>query len=1160
MTISESSLKSLHHVLCSSYADKDPKGRLISSDKKNILLSEVFQLAKQEIEKLNSNPVKNTEEIKSRLKYLIKLNVDGENHYQRYCLRTKTWTCSFILNIIYYTPLCISRLLQKIYPFNLKNKKDKTQLGYQNYQLTITSKIKQLESILEKINTIQKLKEHLQEKISSQNRKLESVQKKIKKIQGLQSSLQEIIDNKKPEYLKFKNFLIALNELVKNLDNEILISALGPNSKLQDLLVPKADGTSQLANVLEELSVADNLEKFQSIISEFWGKEFADALFSPLKEQMHMDISLQGFINLSIDKVKKQENYLKTYKGMLIIPFTSEKKIKVLNELQDTISKNAGCRPCALTLMLSDDITLNSELIDALLTISQIIPHIKIEGLNHFQLSELSADDQVKFFKLLPYLESANSSRILSLPKSAVEWSDEQFSLISKFMPAVDLDLADFPVSQIERALSFFPYIRKLSIKQPELTDAHFQELFEHNFFKNLVELNLTGCTSLTTDIMADLILMTRLAVLECPDLLKGTKKLPKWSNPFNIKLFYTSAKVTQSIAAKLYQGPWNLAAIFQIPLVRLGEKQVFNSKHKVLDPKSVSLWLHKEDFINLAPQKSIQSIFADNCENINDDNLSPFLQRFPNTAELSLYNCQQITSAGIVNILADCPKLAKLDLTSCHGVTDKIFENIKLFGNLTELTLSDTQITPEQIASLPVELQKKIIWEKKVLKVTEEELKAAKSLDNVLKQHLPLNKLSRIDLEGCTSLTFKDMELLQDRLNEEVEIIEKDGNRSFNPNRLNITALDLTHTNCNESWIVRPHQLLGNLNLVILSNPKVTANLSNKYPSIHFQKEKKLPGLSINPDRHLEQCINYIKAENDAENAPKYAKDYLYNRIALELFQKECTFDPDLQKKVLLKRVDNVASNDFCDMQISFSDGSDKGHSSFNLSKEQIYCQSSFLRNEMREGGLFFKTPPVLENQNATPEAANVIISLIKGKKLEDNLSWKTVAEAAELANPHNLNLPAFYEQLMNNFYEQINKTTAGPLFSNKGKEAFELLSRAARLQDKKALTLYEFKLFNMLLANPHLFAHMYPLAANMQYLLMQCYLLAFLKIALPAGDQNFNSHTMSLFEPVLDSKNIGSIKDLLPIFTPDAQKKIVYKLLDRLKNQLSQEVALYN
>ena len=144
--------------------------------------------------------------------------------------------------------------------------------------------------------------------------------------------------------------------------------------------------------------------------------------------------------------------------------------------------------------------------------------------------------------------------------------------------------------------------------------------------------LQLQNCPNLTTDSLPALAKLPQLAKLALPDLPKGKlplNELPKFDNPFKIKMFYTSSKTTQPLASGFYTGPNLWAPIFQIPLARQGVAEIFAPSQKRLDPKSVAYWLHHNDYRHLKPQTSIVAILADSNAELTDANSVESLRNF---------------------------------------------------------------------------------------------------------------------------------------------------------------------------------------------------------------------------------------------------------------------------------------------------------------------------------------------------------------------------------------------------------------------------------------------------------------------------------------------------------------------------------------------------
>lgn len=1113
-----------------SYLDKDATGKLVESKQKNIRLDEVFQLTIKEAEEELEKPLGNDETLCSRLDHLKDLNSAGEKRYNSYCSKTKSWKFASIRLIARLFPERILQLLQRIFPiFNRLREENCTSLAYQSYQNFIKEKM----TLLEK----QDIPSNVDHQLEAE-KQISPVAEKIYELCDRFQTLQSKPLPNHPAHLfcEVKQTLLDFNHYASQLDPS-LYSHLPPS--LLKWITPDSNTKRTLLTcAFDQFDRTGNHQGLKEMMTDLWEPEFANEMLNLLDSPLLLFYNrIIRSLQFSKSGTLQNPSLLDSYAGMMKIqPLTSTELQNLLTQLQKVLKENIKCHPCGLTIQLPPNQTLDAQLIATLSTLSQTIPYIRLEGLTQLNLSALTTEDQKQFFDLLPHLDSAHPSlaqslsippsrfsssssssssithsrtfaasspqfnqsektapafRSFTLPAQAAGWPEQQLRSLIKFWPATHIDLSEVPISDLPRILAAFPCIESLTLNHPEFTDDHFFEFKAKGFLQNLTRLNLEGCTGLTTNILLELMQIPTLSQLNCPQIRQGSLPLPELMNPWDVKLFYTSAQATHESAGQRYKGSPLLAALFQIPIVRSGGQLMFPKEQKILDPKSATYWVYQDDYQRLAPQPSIQSVIADNCPYLSDANLTSFIKKFPCADEISLYNCPSITTTGVIELLQQCPQIAKLDLTSCPGITSTLLseENRGFLENLETLHVSDTQITQGDIDALPLELRKKLRWVKQTLKISDSELQQIGSLKAVLNAHLPLNELVRLDLQGCQSLRPIDFHKLLDLLNVESKIIDAEGHQILNPYRLNIAELNLSQTKCTPYWF-REH-FLGSLNQVVISDPKHVAELQKEFPSIHFQ-ERYVPLVNaINLSADIENCQRYLKG-TDQEEREKYAKTYLQSRIAVELFGENSAHQPFLEE-LASHRIFSANREEFFDQQVTFSDGNGS-YTSFTVFRDLLYTQSPFLRNEMRRGGTLANAQPTLENQNATPFAAETIVSLMRGETLDPTLHWRTLAETAELANRHNLNLSDCYEQLMRELRKSYKEMPVEYLYSE---EAHEMLSRAIRLDDARCVALLESRLCQLLVEDYDRTGQISSLAAeNMPILSQVCGLITEYKL----------------------------------------------------------------
>jgi hypothetical protein len=1115
----------------------------LENSQKNSALWQIYQKSQQEIQADLEKPTPDCKSLQEKVSRLNQLKKVETQKYHEFCSKINTKSFHFSQKFFKILPQKISNILKRIYPFSslFNNIKDAALnkhyfYPYNDFLTNCVENLEKKKSYLETVNVFTELNESLQKLINSDSL---STSKKFKKIQ---------------------ESLTTLNQKVSLLDSsnqsQLLVNA-GLNSKLIYWLLPDSElGISPYSLMIGQFKVDGDFNNFRKMIIDLSSVAFANDLIDPLENPLRFD--LDNYKNLRLFQKEKpvRPDFLDSYNGLICIDKAQNIKIQNFKALQQIIQEKPLCRPCGLKVTLNSEMPMDAEFIDVLSKLSETIPYIKLEGLYHLNLSSLSDLEQARFFELLPKMDAIHGNTVkLTLPVHASEWTSDQMQSLFEFWPARELNLQDISVQHLSRLLNYSPCIESLCLNQPNLTDDHFFEMHKKGYFDKLKHLDLNNCSELTTDIIPLLINLPDLISLSCPDLRMGKQQLPELKNPFDIKLFYGSAQVTKELAHQLYIGPDLLASVFQIPCARANVENIFGSNHSILDPLSVDHWLHLEDFRNLKPQSVLRSIIADNSLLINDQNLTEFVSKFPETQEISLYNCPNLTTAGIIALLKLSPQIKKIDLTGCPGITREIFSefNLSLLENLDELIISDTKITEEQYIEVSEVLKKKIIWERKSITLSNADLVKAKSLNEALKNYLPLNRLVRLDLTGCQALTPNDFNELLNHLNLELT----------DPQRLNISELILTGTRVQLPWLInRQAELLGNLKLIILDNPRIINPLRNKFPTIQFSQIYAPTIESMNLDEKLMNCHAIQESLDEYEKKQK-VRNYLNDRVAIELFGQECQ-DKPLLNRILLKRIKDCDLQKFFDLELSFSDRNGQ-ITPIHLFKNQLYCQSPYMRNELRAGGSLFKSQAIFENQNAKPDAVRLLSDLIYGEPLAPNLPWNAVFEAAELANPHNLNIPTLFEKLKNYLYERYKELQVDVIYDD---NALDIITKAISLQDEKGIALLEYCLSRLLMENSKLYNDFQPLAWNLPNLFFACQLIGYL-ITITMQLEEFGSidntivdladTTVDKFNQYFEQKNSEIIITELCDLPLLEQRSILYLLIKKVNEQISNSFQLF-
>ncbi len=885
---------------------------------------------------------------------------------------------------------------------------------------------------------------------------------------------------------KFRSSLIKLEYQLNTLYN------LSPNLNKEEFLRSVGMDNSLIAVFLNNsLSSIFFNGRFNEIVTLLnptsWGQAYEEA-----SKQSYVQIIVRktigtAFLTFHKDGKSYRESEAKNYNGQIRF------NLKDLEITKEFLTTNAAtCRPYSLEIEFSEEEVLTPELFAQLLELTNRVPDVTLKGISEidFAAMNISAEDEKNMIENLSKFSFSNLRSITLANHDKSSIAPEHFSNLLQLCPTPDLmkacllacsepkkidlpqvlladkhvNLSGYPFDLVGHLLSQMTDMEFLTLDQEEITPAFLAQMHEQGYLNSLQGLKISDCSNLTTDALFTLTALPSLTLLEAPNFSQGTRplsELPKFSNPFKISLFYTQSDLTRSLALSLYTGLSMWATRFQIPLARSGVAEVFAPHHLVLDPHSVACWLHKGDYRHLQPQAAIQTIVADNSALLNDDNVVEFLQKFPNLQELSLHNCPGITNAGVKALLEACPQLKKIDLTSCLGITDEfLLENHSLLQQCAELKLdlSDTSISLDVANIFREELNGRIAFEVKSLKIRNEELTDDDALERILNAQA-LNRLHRIDLEDCTNLTDAALEKLLERLNAD-QRQEENGLWQENPQRLNIAILNLkgctaitdkAFDGVEFEGKITP-KILNSLSQVAVGQTKVTRNpsllLASLYPRIVFQEELAPLMTALAIDEQLEAC-EFMAGHVQNQMA---ATSYVNNRIALELFVEET--DGRRAFEVLRKPID-VQADLFKDFTLSFSMTEESVRTpAIQTYQELLYSQSGHFRQQMRAGGEMAGSTSVdLINQNATVLAVRAIIDLMHGKDIYQQLDWKTAGQAAELASEANLQLSAVhYKKLLEHIHGEFNLARAD-----------KMLVLASKLNDKAGKELYEQRLIQL-------------------------------------------------------------------------------------------------
>lgn len=1093
-------------------------------------LWQVFLNSQKTIQKDLKQPITNFKLLKEKIEYLNNLKNRETQSYQKFCLSTHTRPFIYAQKLFYSLPLKIRNILTRIYPFSLINQQINNAALNKHYFYPYDQFINSC------IDSLKVRQDYL---------------KSLKPFIKANHKIQNLLQTEIPQIEKFKQLkdqLLELNSLIKNLnsacDKHLFLKEAGLSSHLISFLITDEKiGLSPFLLLFHQYHADGDLSHFEDLLQGLTDNDSIGTLLKGFENPLQFDCDIRQCVQLVHKNVRVRPSILESFTGPVNITFN---RLVILQELQKQMNEHPGFRPTILKISLSAEYSLSEEFIEALKNLAEVIPYIRLEAICYLNLKNVSENSLKVFFELFSKIDLITGKNVkIQFPPHAANWSEKEIKRLFVFWPATDLNLQGLPTDSLLTFLENSPRIHSLEFDQHDLTNDHFLHFHQKGLLKNLKNLNLVNCKALSTDILPTLIQLPELVSLQCPNLQQGKTELPKLKNPFEIKFFYTLSQNCDRTCL-LYTGPLEWAFIFQIPLARRGEKNIFEPSHTLLDPQSVQFWLYRQDYMHLEPQLSIRTIYADNNAALNDQNLPLFISKFPKVQTISLHNCPHITTQGVIKMLSLVPDLKKLDLSSCPGINPHLFSNEFQNGfiSLDEIDVSNTGIDEKHISRLPEVLKNKVKWQRQCLNISNADLISAGSLKEALKAYFPLNSLIRLDLSGCQALSLNDFRELLNCLNLEIE----------NPARLNITELILTGTKCQFPWFDRPSELLGNLKIVVIENQKIRS-LRQKYPEIIFRDVLTPFVETLNIDQELSNCF-ILQHSNDPNERIELSKKYLRSRAAVELFGDECKNQASVTQELSI-RLKSIEQEEFKDCDLTFSDT--RGSlSTFSFFKNQLYCQSLSMQREYRPGGLFSKSKAVIENQNATSRAGKLLTDLLQGKPLNSNVAWKTLFETSELTNPHNLNIPALYEKLTDYLHERYKYLPAEMIEQGKG---FNILKGAMRLENNQGLALLERRFCQLLIENLHLHFHFSEWAHNLPYLSICFELASYLKtIEFQLSEINHAEIPMILIEEnvrdrfyaLVAQKDIPTILREMGQLSLFEQKVLLDLLLIKIKENL--------
>ncbi len=830
------------------------------------------------------------------------------------------------------------------------------------------------------------------------------------------------------------------------------------------------------------------------------------------------------FVGDGKDESQGSEAALKNYRGKLILSFNDAGQAQnVLKELEATLGRVKDFRPCKIEIKIVDEKAFTAETCKQLLALSKAVSEIEIQGLQtlDFKTLALSEDEELEFVQCLHQFSFPDLKEIVLSTHPKDKWKASEFSSLLAFCPTMDLlktvyglcptpqtiiippslcqeevlDLRGYAIEHIPHLLKQFVNLQSIDLNGLPITDVQLIQMINSGILANVKALNFDKCSALTTDILPELTSLKHLTMLNLPDLPAGkrdVKNLPKMENPFHIKLFYTSSKVTQKLCASLYTGPAAWATVYQIPLARAGVAEIFNSNQTVIGPKNVAYWLHNDDYKSLAPQAEVKRILADANAGINDDNLADFVKKFPKATLLSLYNCPNITHVGIQRLLKECPHIKILDLTGCSGINEQLFyadDIMPLIKNLNKIDITNTKVLPDIVDQLKdtTGLEKKIVFEETTLVISNDQLKDADDLEKILKTK-NLSKFKSIDLTNCTNLTNEMLGKLLDHLTVDMWQQTKDGLMEENPHRLNLAVLNLSGcSNITDEAFQNPAKApdqkpdfkgLEILDRIVIGGTQISPALANVYPQVVFQDVDQPIVIQIDPEEQLQQCLDYEQQKQLADSgdvdaqkkAQKLGGTFIHNRLVVELFSQ----NPNAFQ--IISQPIDIRAKEFNDFAISFAADDVPDPVNFYTHRDVLFSQTHFFIHGLRPGGLMSKVSGVAFSYRKSDYMQDAMDTLLGNKPIEE-LDLKTAGAICEPVGTNNYSLlKAYYNKLLERIRSHFDL-----------KNAAEMVILAKELQDTVGLKLYEDFLLKQLdvclkdfYGNRKLFNHLAAIAKN--------------------------------------------------------------------------------
>jgi hypothetical protein len=930
---------------------------------------------------------------------------------------------------------------------------------------------------------------------------LEEIEKQKQQIAAallneIQASLQ-VLNRFNERPLSLMHYKKLLGKISNDMRHFLQLAGENGKKSLENIGVSEEAFQLFSGNALTVALMSGNTDATLTLLQPLgWDTCYQEALGQ--KGYINFGVRRTGVVTVLLSNAQNERVHEKTfinYRGHVKLTLEAETQAEnLLNALLTYLKDNPKCRPNKIEIDFVEgkgkNCALTPKLCKLLMDLSDRVAEIQLNNLKeiNFKALNFSAEEERQFVQHLKDYTFNFPVNITLSDQPKKDWTPFNFSVLLSLCPTLELlkemyrlcptpcdiylppmlcqarelDLSGYPLEHIPHLIAHFGQLTHLNLSGLAITDAQLKQWIDQGYLANIQSLQLDQCTSLTADILPTLAKLPHLTQLSLPDLPQGKialAKLPKFDDPFKINLFYTSSKATQKIASLLYTGPVAWAAAFQIPLARQGVAEVFTSRMKILDPKSVAYWLHNDEYKKLAPQTAIKTIFADSNAALNDANLAAFVQKFPQATALSLYNCPNITHQGILSLLKACPQIRVLDLTGCHGINEQLFfenDSANLLKKLNKLNVTDTGILSDIVDGIRPQFKGvKIICKETTLKITDAQLANEASLEGILKS-TALNQLKRIDLSDCTKLTDAMLGKLLAHLNDDMWKKTSDGFMEDNPQRLNLAVLDLTGCSniTDAAFKIQEGEkvdlrLLENLDRVIIGGTKISKSLEDCYPGVTFQTVEQPVTIQVDPEAQLKDCQAYYakkgapsqdsKAQRELKNL---AHNFIHNRLVVGLFSSDCKDQAAVSQ--VLNQPMAIQAPEFCNFAIYFKCNSEL--LSFPIHRDVLASQSRFFIESFRPGGalnkiadLTFEIPHLKE--------AKLMKELLFGEKDIEDLDWQGAIQLAEPVHSNNYNvLPTYFRALLKRIRSQFDLNNADKMF-------FE----AHKLRDRKAISQYE-------------------------------------------------------------------------------------------------------